>query len=431
MVLDSVWDKNTNNQIMAEVSLMRAALLGDPVVLSPNQAMDSLALQEIVLSNNRDGRKKNAFCQAVELGIVKVAMPRGNRDLIAYCLSSLNRGLLDPTAEFVISGLHFLYQKDEVGNDIYPYSRRCEITRSLIECFENGQRATTSLLLPVWLSSEEKNMIENYVESVALLNKSIETYNDFVSFKNYFPMVLEKLIWNRLKEEEPKTEMAFILQTMQAECVKKGASVYRSYYYKLIEEMDKRGYSHERLSEVKAIIDIAYNRVMVASVREGSEESISPDLSGLCDFIIETDKPKYAFQSSYTVEADVSCLNWEMIIWVYDEVQAIMENEGLGWESAIEKLYDRERSLPFKMGGKYLVYTSLKVAISSFIPGGAIVNFIQEVIDDTVGDAVGNKVPGSPGEVKERSKQARDVKTMLDTIIYTEQRSDGRGRCGA
>lgn len=53
IILDSVRSKSADNQVMAEVSLMRAALHGTPVVLSPNQAMDSIALQEIIIGNNK------------------------------------------------------------------------------------------------------------------------------------------------------------------------------------------------------------------------------------------------------------------------------------------------------------------------------------------------------------------------------------------
>ena len=61
MNLDSVREKSTNNQIMAEVSLMRAALMGNPAVLSPNQAIDSIVLQEIILNNNKNDFQNNGL----------------------------------------------------------------------------------------------------------------------------------------------------------------------------------------------------------------------------------------------------------------------------------------------------------------------------------------------------------------------------------
>ena len=58
------------------------------------------------------------------------------------------------------------------------------------------------------------------------------------------------------------------------------------------------------------------------------------------------------------------------------------------------------------------------------IPGGTIINFIQELIDDTVGDLAGERLPGSIGEVRSRARQARDAKNILDTIIFKEHSED-------
>jgi hypothetical protein len=418
MNLDSVREKNSDNQIMAEVSLMRAALMGNPAVLSPNQAMDSLALQDIILSNNNGGFRSNYFCQAVEMGIVRIAIPKEDRDLVGCCLNTLGRGLESPSAEFIISGLGFLYAKDDNNNEIHPYSQRCEVTRCIIESLQKGRRNNFVVSLPDWLDSEEKTMIDQYIESIVLLDRAVDTYEDFVSVKNLYPKILEKLAIDRLSNEEPYTEISELLLSLRMECAKPGAPIYRSYYYRFLETR-RSAYSMEAIAEVRTIIDIAYNRVMALSVNTGAEMSIPNDLDNLSDSIIEAENPEMAFRSSYIVEDNISCLNWEMIIWLYTNVQAIMNEKGLDWWSAVNELYARESKLPFTLGGKYMFYTSIKVGLSSLIPGGAIINFLQELIDDIVGDLVGEQLPG-PREVIERTRQARNATEILDTIIFKE-----------
>ena len=421
MNLDSVREKSTNNQIMAEVSLMRAALMGNPAVLSPNQAMDSIVLQEIILNNNKNDFRSNYFCQAVELGIVRIAIPEYARDLVDCCLNSLNRGLEDPSSEFIISGLGFLYHKDANNKEVHPYLQRCEVIRCIIKSLTEGRRNYSSVTLPDWLNSEEKEMIEQYIRSIVLLDRAVDTYENFVSVKHLFPRILEKLTVDRLKLEEPKTELSELLIALQNECAKPGAPIYRSYYYKFL---DHRlfSYSMEALVELRTIIDIAYNRVMALSVNTGAEMSIPYDLNRLSDSIIRFDDADTAFQSSYTIDDDISCLNWEMMIWLYNEIQAIMEQKGLTWWNAVNELYVRESRLPFVLGSKYLCYTSIKVVLSAVIPGGAVINFLQELVDDGLGDIAGDHLPGSPGEVIKRSRQSKSAVKFLDTIIFKDNK---------
>lgn len=425
MNLDSVREKNTSNQIMAEVSLMRAALLGSPAVLSPNQAMDSLALQEIILANNKTDFRSNSFCRAVELGIVRVAIPGNFRDLVDCCLDSLNRGLDDSRSEFIISGLNFLYEKDETGHEVHPYEQRCEVTRAIIKSLTEGRKKYTTVTFPDWLSDNEKDMIRQYIESIVLLDRAVDTYENFTSVKHLFPGILEKLAVERLTEEEPDTELASILDILRKECTKPGAPIYRSYYYRFTDEL-RHDYSAETLAEVRTIIDIAYNRIMALSVSTDSEVSIPNNFDKLSDSIIKSEEPECAFQSSYETETDVSGLDWEMIIWIYEEIHEIMKEKGLDWRDALNALYVRESKMPFVLSGKYICYTSIKVVLSSFIPGGAIINFIQELIDDISGDVAGDRLPGSPREVIKRSRQAKEAKNILDTIIFKESKKDDK-----
>lgn len=422
MVLDSVREKNSNNQIMAEVSLMRAALLGNPVILSPNQAIDSLALQEIILANNNDSFHNNYFCKAVELGIVRVAIQENYRDLIDCCLDTFGRGLNDPSLEFIISGLKFLYEKDANNQDIYPYSQRCELTRYIIERLSGGRRSFKRGDLPSWLSSDEKEIVEQYIESIILLDRAVDTYENFTSNKSLFPQILDRLLIERLANDTPDSELSALLTLVHKKCSIPGAPIYRSYYYRLIGSM-KKYYSKEALSEVRAVIDIAYNKVMALSVHTGAEISIPNQFNQLTDSVIKSYNPETSFRSSYIAEENISCMNWEMMIWIYQEIHSIMEDKGVDWWSAINILYSRESKLPFILSGKYICCTAIKVAISSFIPGGILISFLQELIDDVVGDIVGeiapDKMPGSPKETKQRSTQAKKVRKMLDTMVFT------------
>ncbi len=419
MNLDSVREKNTSNQIMAEVSLMRAALMGNPAVLSPNQAMDSLALQEIILNNGDGDVRSNYFCQAVSLGMVRVSIPDNSRDLVDCCLSSLSRGLTDPSAEFIISGLSFLYAKDDNGRDIHPYEQRCQATKSIIASLTEGRRRYSAVTLPDWLEPDEKVMIEQYVESILMLDKAVTQYENFASVKKLFPKILEKLIIERLSSERPRTEIADLLVSLQKECSKPNAPIFRSYYYRFLDI--RRGvYSKEALAEVRTIIDIAYNRIMAMSVNTGAEMSIPKDFDKLSDSIIKAEAPECAFRSSYTELKNSSCLNWEMMVWLYKEIQAIRKSKATDWWGAVNELYARESKLPFTLGGKYTCYKSIKIALSTAIPGGAAINILQELIDEAVGNLAGERLPNSLGEVKKRSRKAKSAVKILDTIIFKE-----------
>lgn len=419
-ILDSVRENNEDNSIMSEVSLMRAALMGDPVILSPNQAMDSINLQEIIMNNSKSGSSANAFCRAVELGIVCVAIPKQFRDLTAYCIAALNRGLSDSQNEFIISGLQFLYFKDDQGKELHPYEERCRVTECIVERLNEGRRRNNGTSLPEWLSTDEKNMVDQYIESIILLDRAVRTYEDFTSKKNEFPFILERLIVNRLMEEEPETELSKALIFIQKECSKPEAPIYRSYYYRTINGKSDV-FSSKTIIEIKTIIDIAYNRTMAMSVKTGSEISIPNNLTKLSDTIIKNDEPELAVQASYKKEIEASGMDWTTVVWIYEETQAIMQDKGLDWQEALLTLYSRESRMPFVMSGKYLCFTSIKVVLSGSIVGGAIINFLQEIINDSIGDMAGEKLPGSPKEVIARSKKAKEVKKMLDTIIFKDK----------
>ena len=155
---------------------------------------------------------KNYFCEAVSLGIVRVSIPDGCGDLIDYCVSSLKRGIENPTKEFIISGLRFLYEKDPNGKDCFPYEQRKELLTYIINKLQMGRRENMFLEMPSWLSPEQKISVDMYTESVILLDLAVRRgYRTYPNNKKMFVVFLNKILAERLKSVEPNSPLAQLI----------------------------------------------------------------------------------------------------------------------------------------------------------------------------------------------------------------------------
>lgn len=420
MSLDSVRSQNTNNLVMAETALMRAALMGNPAVLTPNQAMDSLSLQEIILANNQSVDKKNTFCDAVNSGIVKVAIPGEKQDLIDCCLSALSRGIERPETEFIISGLKFLYVKDDKGSDVYPYETRCEVIRYIMSSLQNRKRKI-SVSKPEWLTPDQCELIDMYIESIILLDKAIDQYETEYIKKSQFPFVLSKQLANRLVNEDPKSETAFLINRLIKECSIDNPKIHRSYYYRCVDDFIREGYTYEVCNELRSIIDVAYNMIMAYSVNSPCELSLSSEQADLSQSIIDSSSSDFSLQTSFEKSTDSDALDWETINTIIAEVNRIMLERKCDWNEALNEYYVKESRVSGLITIKYASFTFLKAAVSSLVPGGFFVNFFQEIIEDVVGDKLSGKcsIPGSAKEIIARTKQSNKIRSVLDTVIHT------------
>lgn len=428
--LDSVRNINMDNRIMAELSLMRAALSGNPAVLSPNQAMDSLALQEIILANNREGFRNNSFCEAVELGIVKIALPE--KSLLEYCQNVLRRSEKteekagDKRDEFIISGLKFLYEKDG-EKEIHPYEERLQLREYLAKRFENAKKRYISVPFPDWLTeSDEKAQVERYIESIILLDHAVWYYENKRATQIYFPSLLKKLLLDRVKKEYPDSQLANLIGLIITECENKGTPNSRSYFYRFLTSLDN-DFSIDIIQEVKAIVDLAYNRAQAISVSYDSEENIPERFNTLSDTVIEVQKPDAVLLSSYETESsdiDISVLDWGLLVDLYQETKSIMERNGCDWATAVETNYKGKRYLPIKLIGTYSLVTGLKLLGSFFLPATIIASIITEATINEVTHFVGNKIhlPDSVGGAISDSQSSIKSVKMLDRIIHSNVR---------
>lgn len=424
MTLDSVREKNDTNQLMSEAALMRAALLGNPVVLSPNQAMDSMAIKDIVLGNC--GHETNYFCEAVRLGLVRVSIPISCRDLVDYCISALQRGIESQQNEFILSGLRFLYNRDIDGKELFPYQQRRELYLYFIEKLRNGRREFVKLRAPEWLSAEENNMVDQYAYSLVLLDRAVENYKTYSGQKQLFVVFLARILDERMKTIDVNSPLAKLIIFVRKKLSQQGCPVYRSYYYRLVQSQIKV-YGNKAALEVKNIIDIAYNQMAAFSIEEDSEVSIDKDNNELANTVISRFENQCAFMESYTTDVDNrEPLNWEMLVWIYQQIKAIMKEKGLEWQEAVYELYRKESNLPFAFTGKYLFVTSIKIAISSFIPGLPVADIISDLITEFVGNEVDSFISekanliGSFREMRTRTKKSKNVVNVLDTFVYSE-----------
>lgn len=232
-ILDTVRIANENQLIAIEAFLMRSALSGTPAVLSPNQAIDSTAVQLITEGNIHNS--KNHFIRAVELGIVKVAIPTGFRSMLDYCLDTLKRGEKDPNNEFIFSSMKFLYEKVD-DKPVFEYNDRMEILNYIYTKLSEAKFRGRTIAAPASLNDEQKEMVERYISTIIQLDDAVRYYESFVSRKELIPVYIKELVYSRLSIAEPHTEIYEFLSLIKNRFENTDWPIYRSFYYRLCEQ---------------------------------------------------------------------------------------------------------------------------------------------------------------------------------------------------
>lgn len=418
--LDTVRIANADQLLMVEAFLMRAALAGTPAVLSPNQAMDSAAIQAIVAGNGHNS--KNHFVHAVELGMVRIAIPGGFRSLLDYCLSTINRSLNNPNDEFIFSSLKFLYHKEN-GKYVYEYEFRMEILRYISMRLTEAKLRRQTAVIPTGLSSDEKKSVERYISVMLQLDKAVQYYEQYAWKKELFPRLFQETLVNRLQMEPPKTALSEFIPIVIRECSKPDKSLYRSYYYRFCEQFAGT-FGHDAVREIKEIADVCYNKVAALSMNEQAEVNIAPDFAELASIQASGEDADYSvITSSQTVDSALQKLDWESLVDIYTEVTAISERNGLSWKEAMEKFYARQARLPFVLGGKHALITSVTMAVSAIpivgqLTNGIVSEFLWNMICDMSEDVM--KKP-SVAEIVALSKRAKKNIEMMDIIVCTKK----------
>lgn len=415
-ILDTVRAINDNQLIAIEAFLMRSALSGTPAVLSPNQAIDSAAIQLITEGNVHNSN--NNFLKAVELGIVKVAIPEGYRTLIDYCLDTLKRGDKDPNNEFIFSSLKFLYEKVD-QTPVFSYEERMAVLNYIFTALSEARLRKHTAQMPSFLTADQRIMVERYTATVKKLDEAVKGYESFASRKELVPKYIREALGNRLVSAEPKTEIADLIQTTIRLCENSGWPLYRSYYYRLCEQYSS-AYSKEGIEEFRTIVDVCYNKVVALSLRDNAELNIAPSFSEVASIQAAEDNTEHSTVTASKIIDDAGDkLDWECLVNIYMEVDRLCEEKGLSWEEAMDLYRGRQTRLPFVLSGKYAVITSLTMAVSAIpvvgmLTGKVVSEFLWNMICDVSGEIV--KKP-SVGEIITMSKQAKKNNDMLDIII--------------
>lgn len=418
--LDTVREADRQQLTLVEAFLMRSALSGNPAVLAPNQAVDSAAIQAIVAGNDR--HSTNYFIEAVRKGIVRVALPANVRTMMDYCLSTVQRCLEDPQNEFIFSSLKFLYA-EENGVQVHDYAFRSQVLQYIAsELTAIRRRNHTAAPFPVELTEEEKASVERYIHAINALDRAITEYNAYAQKKMLYPKILEHALAQRLQATDPQTPLAQLLTRMIRACSGDSSSIYRSYYYRLCDTCIPE-FGSEAVAEVRQIIDICYNKLIAISMQERAEiniptifeTTISVQASG-------SDVAQAMLMTASQPDTATETLDWEVLVEIYEAVDALCREKGLPWQQALEKYYAGQNLLPFKLGGKYAIITAMNMAISSIpVVGTLLDGAVSQILMDTLLSEV-EGIVGKPSlmDIVTMGKKAKKRVDMMDVILCTK-----------
>lgn len=421
-ILDTVRIANENQLIAIEAFLMRSALSGTPAVLSPNQAIDSTAVQLITEGNIHNS--KNHFIRAVELGIVKVAIPTGFRSMLDYCLDTLKRGEKDPNNEFIFSSMKFLYEKVD-DKPVFEYNDRMEILNYIYTKLSEAKFRGRTIAAPASLNDEQKEMVERYISTIIQLDDAVRYYESFVSRKELIPVYIKELVYSRLSIAEPQTEIYEFLSLIKNRFGNTDWPIYRSFYYRLCEQY-AHDYSSKTIEEFKMIIDICYNKVVALSIDDNAELNIAPDFSEVASIQASDNNTEHSIvTSSQIVDSAYEKLDWECLVDIYTEVSKICESTGNTWQDALGIYRGRQSRLPFVLSGKYALITSVTMAVSAIpvigtITGNIVSEFMWNMICDVMGEVT--KKP-SLQDIVSMTQRAKKNTDMMDIVVTQTYRA--------
>ena len=417
--LDTVRLADEKQLTLVEAFLMRSALSGNPAVLSPNQAIDSAAIQAIVAGNDLNGT--NHFIRAVEKGIVRVSLPGGTRSLLEHCLNTLNRSKDNPDNEFLFSSLKFLYAKEN-GISVYDYEFRRKILDYISDELSQARyRNHKTRPLPVTLSPEEQELVHRYIQVLIELDQAIRYYDQYSYKKELYPQMVMNALTDRLQTLPRQCALAELIVQILPACQIPHNSMYRSFYYRLCDRY-VYDYGIEAVQEVREILDICYNKLIAISMDEQAELNIAPSFAETAVLQASaSDVSQTLLATSNRVDNVTQKLDWEVLVEIYEGITALCNEKHLYWQEALELYHARQSALPFVLSGKYALITSLTMAISSIpVVGTLINNVVAEILLDAAFGEMEN-VMGKPSvkDIVRESKKADQKKHLIDLIICT------------
>jgi hypothetical protein len=414
--LDTVRPADQDQLIAVEAFLMRSALAGTPAVLSPSQALDSAAIQSIVLGNGHNSA--NHFIRAVRLGIVRVCIPAGCRSLTDYFLSVLRRSE-DPNNEFIFSSLRFLYG--------FEPAFRLQVLRYICTELSEAKLRTRSSVLPAGLSSAEKEAVEQYVSAILQLNDAVELYEQYTYNSALFTDSVRLSLGQYLSRCAPDSPAGALIPRFTAACEADGWPAFRSYYYRLCARYEGE-FGPEAAHSVRELVDVCYNEATALSMREQAELNIAPDFAEVASVqAAKPDADHAALAASRMLDGCADKLNWEYLVDICEEVTSICRTSGASWRDALAVYYGRQSRLPFVLSGKYAVITSVTLAVSSIpvvgaLTGSLVSQFLWNILCDAGGEAL--KKPSVQDIVKmsRQSKKNLDLIDSMDIVVCTKDK---------
>jgi len=406
-----------------EAYLMRAALSGDPAVLSPNQAIDSAAIQSIADGNRRQGR--NPFVRAVAKGLVRVTLPEHVRTLLDHCLNTLQKGKDDPDKAFIFSSLNFLYA-EENGQPVYDAAARTAILNYIYnELNHANQRNRAPASVPVALPPREAELVDRYIRVILELDRAIDAYDKYAYRKELYPIMVRNALVKRLQNAKPQTALSELIVQLLPACDTPDSCQYRSYYYRLCDRYT-HDYGAAAVREVRELLDLCYNQLIAFSLKEPSELNIAPELPEIAALQAAGEDVSHTLSTTaQQLEQAPQQLDWEAMVDIFEEVTALCEEKGLTWQEALAKYHARQSGLPFMLGGKFALVSALTIAISNVpIVGPAVFEVAMNFLSDAAVEFLEKQFrQPSVTEVFRQAKQARKRKKMMDYVVCTQPSS--------
>lgn len=400
-ILDTINGKSTPYFIKGELFLMRTLLEGKTLTLSMAQASDSSLIMSIISADD-------SFIKLIESGLVKIALDsRRYYSLQEFLLDTLNRS---PEDRFVFSSMPYL--------SLYEESAKSEIYSDLHRIISGGAvRCRTSCM-----RAEHRELTEEYVARFRRMNDAVNS-SPSLDCRLKAGIPLSWIVTRDLRamaDCDMTDSTRYILNSL----LETPGQNHRSSYYGLLDTITGVSPSEELLSgaaEIRSIINCAYNKHIASTIPDG--DGVSLTVSG---GFVDTARINGADSSSRRLETcsvergDGEGMSWKLLSNIIIEVKELAAEKNLPWNAALAEYRERQRILPFQVGGKYLMVTALTCAISSLFPviGNAVSTLSSDIIWSAVTDAAGEVMrKPSLAEIKQTAKNAAEKNRLVDYCI--------------
>lgn len=412
---------NQYNSAKAESFFFHALLNGNRPTLSLPQSVDSSVTLKLATQTNT----RKYFLQAIENGYIRISLFNQMSCLQEYVINILNDSISQSKITFKFSSLPFLYNEDKYSTD------------QLLKIYEalRNQLNYGSPFFSLSIDSDDKNALEEYVETIRTLNQALncalrkaynkipniilpESSNINLSLSHELKSIINKCLQNPALDSEVRDS----LMNLQKKCI----SNRRTDYYSLLEQYTSE-YKQSTLNELKSMIDYSYNRVIASSIydKEYANLNIPSQYAALAASATDTPATNHIFTQELSLTSNSSnYLTWENLLDILIEVNALKDHtsNSCSWNEALNKYIAHQSRLPFKQGTKYLGITALTCMVSSIPLVGSVVcdltsNMIWSIVCDAAGDAL--KKPSLSDVIKECTSSYKKAKLLGSTVSHT------------